>query len=75
VLRWETRAYPDPETLVREILHPWVRHSPARNNGWSGYMRVLSHVGERMALAMLDHYEKKWDLYLRGLPARDNKGL
>jgi hypothetical protein len=66
-LRWETRAFPDAEALVRGTLHPWVRHSPSRN-GWSGFMRALSFVGERMALSMLEHYERKWELYLRGLP-------
>lgn len=65
--RWETRAFADPEALVRGILQPWVALSPARN-GWSGFMRALSYLGERMSLAMLDHYERKWDLYLRGLP-------
>ncbi len=66
-LRWETRPFADPEALVHGTLHPWVAHSPTRN-GWSGFMRVLSYLGERMALAMLDHYERKWELYLRGLP-------
>jgi hypothetical protein len=66
-LRWETRPFANPEALVRGTLHPWVAHSPSRN-GWSGFMRVLSYLGERMALNMLDHYERKWELYLRGLP-------
>jgi hypothetical protein len=66
-LRWETRPFANPEALVRGTLHPWVAHSPSRN-GWSGFMRVLSYLGERMALSMLDHYERKWELYLRGLP-------
>jgi hypothetical protein len=65
-LRWETRAFPDPETLVRGMLGPWVRHSPS-DNGWSGFMRALSHTAEAMTYAMLDHYGRKWDLYLRGL--------
>jgi hypothetical protein len=65
-LRWETRAFPDPETLVRGMLGPWVRHSPS-DNGWSGFMRALSHTAEAMTHAMLDHYGRKWDLYLRGL--------
>jgi hypothetical protein len=67
-LRWESRPFANPEALVRGTLHPWVAHSPSRN-GWSGFMRVLSYLGERMALSMLDHYERKWELYLRGLPA------
>jgi hypothetical protein len=67
VLKWETRPFADEEALVRGLLHPWVRLSATRN-GWAGYMRVLSFLGERMALAMLDHYQRKWELYLRGLP-------
>ncbi len=65
--RWDQRAFPDEESLVRGTLGTWARHSPSRN-GWSGFMRALSHLGERMTLAMLEHYERKWDLYLRGLP-------
>lgn len=64
--RWETRVFPGPEALVRGTLVPWVRHSPSAN-GWSGFMRALSHVAEAMTLAMLEHYGRKWDLYLRGL--------
>jgi hypothetical protein len=30
-------------------------------------MRALSHAAEAMTLAMLEHYGRKWDLYLRGL--------
>jgi hypothetical protein len=80
VLKWETRPFADEEALVRGLLHPWVRLSATRN-GWAGYMRVLSFLGERMALAMLDHYQRKWELYLRGLPRAEadqteiNQGL
>jgi len=67
VLKWETRPAADEEALVRGLLHPWVKNASGRN-GWAGYMRALSSVAERMALAMLDHYQRKWELYLRGLP-------
>ena len=67
--RWETRVFPDPESLVLGTLAPWVRHSPS-GNGWSGLMRALSQVAEAMTMAMLEHYGRKWDLYLRGLDAR-----
>jgi hypothetical protein len=69
-LRWETRVFADPEALVLGTLAPWVRHSPA-GNGWSGLMRSLSEVAEAMTLAMLGHYGRKWDLYLRGLGEND----
>lgn len=81
VLKWETRVFPDEESLVRGTLHPWVNSGVGRN-GWTGFMRALSHLGERMTLSMLDHYQRKWELYLRGLPAttvapgtiKDNEG-
>lgn len=65
-MRWETRVFPDAEALIRGTLAPWVRYSPSRN-GWSGFMRALSQVAESMTHAMLAHYGRKWDLYLRGL--------
>lgn len=67
VARRERRAFPDAEALVRGALEPWTRYSPT-GNGWSGFMFALSRLGERMTLAMLDHYERKWNLYLRGWP-------
>ena len=66
-LRWETRSFADPEDLVRGLLAPWAGAGPGRN-GWTGFMRALARTGERMTLAMLAHYERKWTLYLRGLP-------
>jgi hypothetical protein len=67
VLKWETRPAADDDALVRGLLHPWVKSAPGRN-GWIGFMRALSFLAERMALSMLDHYQRKWELYLRGLP-------
>lgn len=66
-LRWETRAHADEVALVRGVLPGWERHSPA-GNSFDGLMRALSHAAERLTLAMLEHYERKWALYLRGLP-------
>ena len=66
-LRWETRSHADETALVRGTLPGWERHSPS-GNGFDGLMRALSHAAERMTLAMLEHYERKWALYLRGLP-------
>jgi hypothetical protein len=38
-------------------------------------MRALSRVAEAMTLTMLEHYGRKWDLYLRGLgEVREERG-
>jgi hypothetical protein len=34
-------------------------------------MRALSALAEKLSLAMLEHYERKWDLFLRGLPVAE----
>jgi hypothetical protein len=65
--KWELRSFPDAEALVRGTLHPWAARGLG-GNGYSGFMQALSALAERLSLAMLDHYERKWDLFLRGLP-------
>gem|GEM_PF-1439940 len=66
-VKWETRVYPDAVALVHGTLPPWAGEGIA-GNGFSGFMRALGALTERLSLAMLDHYERKWDLFLRGLP-------
>jgi len=68
--KWETRVFPDSLALINGTLHPWVASGLA-GNGFSGFMRALSVLAEKLSLAMLDHYERKWDLFLRGLPSVD----
>ena len=66
--RWEGRRFTDPESLVREAPAPWRELDPA-GNGFIGFMLALSRLAEKLSLAMLDHYDRKWDLYLRGIAA------
>jgi hypothetical protein len=68
--KWETRVFPDATALVHGTLHPWAGAGLA-GNGFSGFMRALAALAEKLSLAMLDHYERKWDLFLRGLPSAD----
>jgi len=68
VEHWEERRFADPGSLVRDLAAPW-RDVDAAGNGFIGFMRALSRVAERLTLAMLDHYDRKWELYLRGLAA------
>ena len=72
--RWETRVFPDAIALVNGTLHPWVATGLA-GNGFSGFMRALAVLAEKLSLAMLDHYERKWDLFLRGLPSLEAPGV
>jgi hypothetical protein len=69
-VRWETRVFPDAAALVHGTLHPWTASGLA-GNGFSGFMRALSALAEKLSLAMLEHYERKWDLFLRGLPVAE----
>ncbi len=68
VERWEGRRFADSGSLVRDLAAPW-RDVDAASNGFIGFMRALSRVAERLTLAMLDHYDRKWELYLRGFAA------
>jgi hypothetical protein len=66
--RWEGRRFADPETLVRDLAAPW-RDLDGAQNGFIGFMRALSRLAERLSLGMLDHYDRKWELFLRGFAA------
>jgi hypothetical protein len=63
--RWENRSFPDPVSLVRGIAAPW-RHLDPGGNGFIGFSKALSQLAENLALAMLEHYDRKWELFLRG---------
>ena len=69
VSRWENRNFPDAPSLVRGIAAPWCRLDPPGRNGFIGFMRVFSRLAENLALAMADHYDRKWELFLRGFSA------
>ena len=63
--RWDERQFADPETVVRDIASPW-RKLDASRNGFIGFMLAMSALTEQLVLAMLDHYDRKWELFLRG---------
>ena len=65
VQRWDNRRFLNPGALAREVPEVWRKGEPTRN-GFIGFMRAVSAVSERMTGAMLDHYERKWELLLRG---------
>ncbi len=62
---WEGRAFARPETLVRDLPAPWRRFDGAAN-GFMGFMRAVSQLSEAFVSALIDHYDGKWELYLRG---------
>jgi hypothetical protein len=64
-------VFPDATALIHGTLHPWAATGLA-GNGFSGFMRALAVLAEKLSLAMLDHYERKWDLFLRGLPEAES---
>ena len=73
-VRWEQRRFISPEALVREIASPW-RKRDVNGNGFIGFMQVLSGLAERLTLTMLDHYDRKWELLLRGFADTSSNGL
>lgn len=65
VARWDKRAYGSEEELFRAIALPWHRGRAA--SGFEGFMEAFADLAEAICAAMLNHYEGKWDLFLRGL--------
>ena len=63
--RWEALRGSTPEELMREVSKPWRKLDPS-GNGFIGFMRGMSALTEQLTLAMLDHYDRKWELFLRG---------
>ncbi len=70
VARWENRRFISPEALARETATPW-RRLDVSGNGYIGFMRALSGLAERLTLSMLDHYDRKWELLLRGFASTE----
>jgi len=65
VARWDKRVYGSEEELFRSIALPWNRGR--FRSGFEGFMETFADLAEAVTSAMLDHYGKKWDLFLRGL--------
>ncbi len=65
VVRWESLHFSNPEEALRELASSW-RRLDRSGNGFIGFMKALSGLAEKLTLAMLDHYDRKWELFLRG---------
>jgi hypothetical protein len=52
--------------LYLAVAESW--HRPPRTaNGFEGFMLLFADLSEALCQAMLDHYQAKWELFLRGL--------
>lgn len=65
VNKWDKRFFASEEDLFRQVAWPWLVHG--RESGFQGFMEAFADLCEALCGAMLDHYECKWDLYLRGI--------
>ncbi len=65
VSKWDKRIYGSEEELFRAIAWPWqnVRY----RSGFEGFMETFADLSEAICASMIEHYEGKWDLMLRGL--------
>lgn len=63
--KWEKRIYGSQEELFRQIAWPW--YHPRYRSGFEGFMESFADLAEAVSMAMIKHYEGKWNLFLRGL--------
>lgn len=63
--KWDKRFYASEEELFREAAWPWL--AAGRKSGFEGFMEGFADVCEALCAEMINHYEAKWGLYLRGL--------
>lgn len=63
--KWDRRLYAGEAELFRQAAWPWL--TAGRASGFEGFMEAFADLCEALCAAMLDHYEAKWGLYLRGL--------
>lgn len=73
--RWEKRVFASEESLFQDMAWPW--YHARYPSGFAGFMETFADLAEALCGAMLDHYEAKWNLFLRGLapPALGTEGL
>jgi hypothetical protein len=72
--KWDRRLYASEEELFRQAAWPWLAAGTAGSagafgytSGFEGYMEAFADLCEALCAAVLNHYEAKWGLYLRGL--------
>lgn len=72
--KWEKRIHASEEDLFRAMAWPWQH--PRYRSGFEGFMETFADLAEALSAAMFDHYEAKWNLFLRGLaPAQQSLAL
>lgn len=72
VNKWDRRFFHSEEELFREAAWPWA--SLRVRGGFEGFMEAFADLCEALTAAIVDHYEGKWDLYLRGLAPNPTRG-
>lgn len=65
VARWDKRVYGSEEELFRGIAWPW--QNARYRSGFEGFMESFADLAQAVCGAMIEHYQRKWDLFLRGL--------
>lgn len=66
IAKVEVKPYATERELFQSLSAPW--HRPPRTaNGFEGFMLLFADLSESLSMAMLDHYQAKWELFLRGL--------
>jgi hypothetical protein len=69
IAKMEVKSFGSESELFQSLPAPW--HKPPRtSNGFEGFMLLFADLSEALSLAMLDHYQAKWELFLRGLAHR-----
>lgn len=64
--KMEVRPFASESELFHSLSSAWHR-PPLTQNGFEGFMLLFADLSEALCQAMLDHYQAKWELFLRGL--------
>ncbi len=70
VVKWDKRIFASEEELFRGIAWPWYHSTYV--SGFQGFMETFANLCEAVTGTILDHYTRKWDLFLRGLATNGN---
>ncbi len=70
VNKWDKKFYPNEQTLFAQIAAPW--HNPYRyESGFEGFMQQFSGFAESYTEHMIMHFQKKWELLLKGVAVKE----
>lgn len=64
--KMEIRPFADAGGLFQSLAFAW-HHPPRTRNGFEGFMLLFAELSEALCLIMLEHYQAKWELFLRGM--------